>query len=112
MRLDVVSVVISLLIVKFLLIIILILLLFLISSEFMLYYFRPEAFGVVTGCTFLITMFVMIPVIFSRHMLQNDTSIFPHSEVIYLYNIFIIKIKAYISYYYFVKINENNYSYL
>jgi len=42
----------------------------------------PEAFGVVTGCTFLITMFVLIPIIFSRHMLQNDTRLFPHSEFI------------------------------
>jgi len=50
----------------------------------MLYGFRPEAFGVVTGCTFLITMFVLIPVIFGRHMLQNDTNLFPHSEVIVL----------------------------
>jgi len=50
----------------------------------MLCEFRPEAFGVVTGCTFLITMFVLIPVIFGRHMLQNDTSLFPHSEVILL----------------------------
>ncbi|CAI6364993.1 unnamed protein product [Macrosiphum euphorbiae] len=42
----------------------------------------PEAFGVVTGCTFLITIFVLIPVIFGRHMLQNDTTLFPHSEFV------------------------------
>uniref|UniRef100_A0A2S2QMH6 UDP-N-acetylglucosamine--dolichyl-phosphate N-acetylglucosaminephosphotransferase n=1 Tax=Sipha flava TaxID=143950 RepID=A0A2S2QMH6_9HEMI len=42
----------------------------------------PEAFGVVSGCTFLITMFVLIPIIFGRHILQNDTSLFPHSEFI------------------------------
>ncbi|XP_050434438.1 UDP-N-acetylglucosamine--dolichyl-phosphate N-acetylglucosaminephosphotransferase [Adelges cooleyi] len=42
----------------------------------------PEAFGVVTGCTFLITMFLLIPVIFGRHMLQNEGSKFPHSEFV------------------------------
>ncbi|KAL5241403.1 hypothetical protein ACI65C_008813 [Semiaphis heraclei] len=42
----------------------------------------PEAFGVVIGCTFLITIFVLIPVIFGRHMLQNDTTLFPHSEFV------------------------------
>ncbi|VVC33593.1 Glycosyl transferase, family 4,UDP-GlcNAc-dolichyl-phosphate GlcNAc phosphotransferase [Cinara cedri] len=42
----------------------------------------PEAFGVVSGCTFLITMFVLIPIIFGRHMLQNDTNQFPHSQFI------------------------------
>jgi len=38
----------------------------------------------VTGCTFLITIFLLIPLIFGRHMLQNDTTLFPHSEVIML----------------------------
>lgn len=54
--------------------------------------FRPEAFGVVIGCTFLITMFLLIPIIFGRHMLQNDTSLFPHSEVIF--HKILIKIKC------------------
>ncbi|XP_026812799.1 UDP-N-acetylglucosamine--dolichyl-phosphate N-acetylglucosaminephosphotransferase [Rhopalosiphum maidis] len=42
----------------------------------------PEAFGVVTGCTFLITIFLLIPLIFGRQMLQNDTTLFPHSEFV------------------------------
>lgn len=40
---------------------------------------RPESLGVVTGCTFLITMFVFIPVPFGNNLLEKGT--FPQDEV-------------------------------
>ncbi|XP_001604731.1 UDP-N-acetylglucosamine--dolichyl-phosphate N-acetylglucosaminephosphotransferase [Nasonia vitripennis] len=42
----------------------------------------PEALGVVCGCTFLITMFLFIPVPFSDHILKNAE--FPHNEFVEL----------------------------
>ncbi|KAF5304548.1 hypothetical protein FQA39_LY09599 [Lamprigera yunnana] len=41
----------------------------------------PEAMGVVTGCTFLITMFLFIPIPFGRFLFEDD---FPHDEFVEL----------------------------
>jgi UDP-N-acetylglucosamine--dolichyl-phosphate N-acetylglucosaminephosphotransferase len=41
----------------------------------------PESLGVVTGCTFLITMFLFIPVPFGSSFF--DEASFPHDEVIW-----------------------------
>lgn len=41
--------------------------------------YRPEALGVVTGCLFLITLFLFIPIPFTKYIL-NDIN-FPHNEV-------------------------------
>ncbi|XP_011267077.1 UDP-N-acetylglucosamine--dolichyl-phosphate N-acetylglucosaminephosphotransferase [Camponotus floridanus] len=40
----------------------------------------PEAIGVVTGCIFLITMFLFIPVPFTDHILKNEN--FPHDKFV------------------------------
>lgn len=45
---------------------------------FKLVCFSPEALGVVTGCLFLITMFLFIPVPFATFLFNGD---FPHEEV-------------------------------
>lgn len=45
----------------------------------MCFFCRPEALGVVTGCVFLITLFIFIPVPFSQSILKNAD--FPHDEV-------------------------------
>lgn len=42
----------------------------------------PEALGVVTGCVFLITLFIFIPVPFSQSILKNAD--FPHDEFVEL----------------------------
>ncbi|XP_012266811.1 UDP-N-acetylglucosamine--dolichyl-phosphate N-acetylglucosaminephosphotransferase isoform X1 [Athalia rosae] len=42
----------------------------------------PEALGVVTGCVFLITMFLFIPVPFSDYIFKNAD--FPHNEFVEL----------------------------
>ncbi|KYM81248.1 UDP-N-acetylglucosamine--dolichyl-phosphate N-acetylglucosaminephosphotransferase, partial [Atta colombica] len=44
----------------------------------------PEAIGVVTGCVFLITMFLFIPVPFTDCLFRNIN--FPHNEVQYRYH--------------------------
>ncbi|KAF5305906.1 hypothetical protein FQR65_LT07517 [Abscondita terminalis] len=41
----------------------------------------PEAMGVVTGCTFLITMFLFIPIPFGSYLYEGD---FPHHEFVEL----------------------------
>lgn len=41
--------------------------------------FSPEAFGVVTGCMFLVTLFLYIPIPFSNTLLEKGD--FPHDEV-------------------------------
>lgn len=43
------------------------------------YFCRPEAIGVVTGCIFLITMFLFIPIPFTNHILKIEN--FPHDKV-------------------------------
>lgn len=40
----------------------------------------PEAIGVVTGCVFLITMFLFIPVPFTNHILKNEN--FPYDTFV------------------------------
>ncbi|XP_035724041.1 UDP-N-acetylglucosamine--dolichyl-phosphate N-acetylglucosaminephosphotransferase-like [Vespa mandarinia] len=40
----------------------------------------PEALGVVTGCIFLVTMFLFIPVPFTDYILKNEN--FPHNEFV------------------------------
>lgn len=55
--------------------------------------FRPEALGVVTGCVFLITLFIFIPVPFSQSMLKNAD--FPHDEVCLRRTYIIIVMEAY-----------------
>ncbi|XP_070156129.1 UDP-N-acetylglucosamine--dolichyl-phosphate N-acetylglucosaminephosphotransferase [Polyergus mexicanus] len=40
----------------------------------------PEAIGVVTGCVFLIIMFLFIPVPFTDHILKNEN--FPHDKFV------------------------------
>lgn len=40
--------------------------------------FRPEAVGVVSGCVFLVTLFLFIPIPFGESLLNGN---FPHSEV-------------------------------
>ncbi|XP_029166315.1 UDP-N-acetylglucosamine--dolichyl-phosphate N-acetylglucosaminephosphotransferase isoform X1 [Nylanderia fulva] len=40
----------------------------------------PEAIGVVTGCVFLITMFLFIPVPFTNHILKNEK--FPYDTFV------------------------------
>lgn len=42
--------------------------------------FRPESFGVVTGCVFLITWFIFLPIHYSPLLTNVET--FPHNEVI------------------------------
>lgn len=42
-------------------------------------FYRPEALGVVTGCMFLITMFLFIPFPFGMTLFNGE---FPHAEVI------------------------------
>lgn len=42
-------------------------------------FYRPEALGVVTGCLFLITLFLFIPVPFTNYIF-NDIN-FPYNEV-------------------------------
>jgi UDP-N-acetylglucosamine--dolichyl-phosphate N-acetylglucosaminephosphotransferase len=43
---------------------------------------RPEAFGVVTGCIFLIAMFLFIPIPFGHFLFEDKTDAnFPHNEV-------------------------------
>ncbi|XP_063916550.1 UDP-N-acetylglucosamine--dolichyl-phosphate N-acetylglucosaminephosphotransferase [Zophobas morio] len=42
----------------------------------------PESLGVVTGCTFLITMFLFIPVPFGSSLFDEDS--FPHDEFVEL----------------------------
>ncbi|XP_011500392.1 PREDICTED: UDP-N-acetylglucosamine--dolichyl-phosphate N-acetylglucosaminephosphotransferase [Ceratosolen solmsi marchali] len=42
----------------------------------------PEAMGVVSGCTFLITMFLFIPIPFGDHIFNNVN--FPHNEFVEL----------------------------
>ncbi|XP_014274151.1 UDP-N-acetylglucosamine--dolichyl-phosphate N-acetylglucosaminephosphotransferase isoform X1 [Halyomorpha halys] len=44
----------------------------------------PEAFGVVSGCMFLLTMFLFIPVPFGQIILNNGTTSFLYSEFIKL----------------------------
>nr|CAD7427595.1 unnamed protein product [Timema monikensis] len=41
---------------------------------------RPEAQGVVSGCVFLVTLFLFIPVPFSQHIIKNVD--FPHDEFV------------------------------
>jgi UDP-N-acetylglucosamine--dolichyl-phosphate N-acetylglucosaminephosphotransferase len=44
--------------------------------------FSPEAFGVVTGCLFLITMFLFIPIPFGQILFEGKKDVnFPHNEV-------------------------------
>lgn len=43
------------------------------------YYCRPEAIGVFTGCVFLVTMFLFIPIPFTDYILKNEN--FPHDKV-------------------------------
>ncbi|KAF7407222.1 hypothetical protein HZH66_001759 [Vespula vulgaris] len=40
----------------------------------------PEALGVVTGCIFLVTMFLFIPVPFTDYIFKNEN--FPHNEFV------------------------------
>ncbi|CAG2063343.1 unnamed protein product, partial [Timema podura] len=40
----------------------------------------PEAQGVVSGCVFLVTLFLFIPVPFSQHIIKNVD--FPHDEFV------------------------------
>ncbi|XP_046388610.1 UDP-N-acetylglucosamine--dolichyl-phosphate N-acetylglucosaminephosphotransferase [Ischnura elegans] len=40
----------------------------------------PEAIGVVSGCIFLIILFLFIPVPFGRHIIENSS--FPHDEFV------------------------------
>lgn len=40
---------------------------------------RPEALGVVSGCIFLITLFLFIPIPFGSSLFKNG--LFPHDEV-------------------------------
>ncbi|KAK2580462.1 hypothetical protein KPH14_006204 [Odynerus spinipes] len=42
----------------------------------------PEALGVVTGCIFLITMFLFIPIPFTDYIFKNEN--FPHNEFVEL----------------------------
>lgn len=42
---------------------------------------RPEAFGVVTGCMFLVAMFLFIPVPFGHFFFDKDSP-FPHHEFV------------------------------
>lgn len=42
--------------------------------------YRPEAMGVVTGCIFLISLFLFIPVPFSSALVSREGE-FPHDEV-------------------------------
>ncbi|CRL05565.1 CLUMA_CG018065, isoform A [Clunio marinus] len=45
----------------------------------------PEAFGVVTGCVFLIAMFLFIPIPFGSYLLDNKPDEnFPHNEFVEL----------------------------
>lgn len=46
---------------------------------FIINVFRPEAIGVVSGCVFLITVFLFIPIPFSKNILNIES--FPHHEV-------------------------------
>ncbi|XP_045531327.1 UDP-N-acetylglucosamine--dolichyl-phosphate N-acetylglucosaminephosphotransferase [Pieris brassicae] len=38
----------------------------------------PEAIGVVSGCVFLVTIFLFIPIVFGNNLI--DTRLFPHNE--------------------------------
>nr|CAG4640930.1 EOG090X07N9 [Eulimnadia texana] len=42
----------------------------------------PEAIGVVTGCIFLVVMFLFIPVPFGKHLLDEKVDDFPHHEFV------------------------------
>lgn len=44
-----------------------------------LFFSRPEALGVVSGCVFLVTCFLFIPIVFGNSLM--DTAHFPHNEV-------------------------------
>jgi len=44
----------------------------------------PEATGVITGCTFLMITFVMIPFTYSDYLLEQTSTPFPHSEFVQL----------------------------
>lgn len=44
-------------------------------------FFSPEAFGVVTGCVFLITLFLFIPIPFGHFFFDRTHANFPHHEV-------------------------------
>lgn len=46
---------------------------------YQLHSYSPEALGVVTGCIFLVTMFLFIPVPFTDYIFKNEN--FPHNEV-------------------------------
>ncbi|CAO1369589.1 unnamed protein product [Diamesa tonsa] len=44
----------------------------------------PEALGVVSGCIFLIALFVFIPIPFSHLLIERKTESFPHNEFVEL----------------------------
>lgn len=43
--------------------------------------FSPEAVGVLTGCVFLVTLFLFIPIPFSRYLI-DDSREFPHNDLV------------------------------
>nr|CAG4644027.1 EOG090X07N9 [Lepidurus arcticus] len=42
----------------------------------------PEATGVITGCVFLIVMFLFIPIPFHQHIFESEKSLFPHDKFV------------------------------
>ncbi|XP_058814990.1 UDP-N-acetylglucosamine--dolichyl-phosphate N-acetylglucosaminephosphotransferase [Topomyia yanbarensis] len=42
----------------------------------------PEAFGVVTGCIFLVSLFLFIPIPFASNFSKDDTGEFPHHKFV------------------------------
>ncbi|XP_053697802.1 UDP-N-acetylglucosamine--dolichyl-phosphate N-acetylglucosaminephosphotransferase [Sabethes cyaneus] len=42
----------------------------------------PEAFGVVTGCIFLVSLFLFIPIPFMTNLSNGDTGEFPHHKFV------------------------------
>lgn len=49
------------------------------SQYFFCLFFSPEAMGLVTGCVFLVTLFLFIPIPFGNSWLKDNT--FPQDEV-------------------------------
>lgn len=52
---------------------------FILSININWLYFRPEAIGVLSGCVFLVTIFLFIPIVFGNGLM--DRGKFPHNEV-------------------------------